>query len=166
MTGLPDRLARYATAFAAAGAQFGIDPYLLAAVCDRESLGGEALTPKGPGGLGDNGHAHGLMAIDDRSWAQWLATHPWWEPECNISKGAEILAANVARFEVGFFYDALFAAVAAYNAGPGNVRAALAHAPKGLPPLELRRVIDSRTAHGNYATDCFHRWESFRSPKE
>lgn len=161
---LPKRLEPYASSFAAASAETGLDPMLIAAICDRESGGGQCLTPKGPAGLGDNGHGHGLMQIDDRSWAQWLATMDWEDPMVNVSKGAEILNANLIRFEKEF--DPIFCAVAAYNCGPGNVRAVLktfAALPDHADPERIRAAIDRRTTGGNYASDVLARFERFKA---
>lgn len=158
LTGLPPHLERYATELAVAAAETGLDPLLIAAVLDRESRGGLDLTPPGPSGVGDNGHGHGLMQIDDRSWAQWLATAKWWEPAVNISKGAEILNANFVRFEDAF--DQTFCAVAAYNCGPGNVHACLKSLPAWASDGAKRMAIDRRTSD-NYASGVLARRNAF-----
>lgn len=160
---LPPHLARYASEFAKASAETGLDAALIAAVCDRESGGGLYLSPRGPGGVGDSGHGHGLMQLDDRTWAAWLAKNKWWEPQANISKGAEVLSANLVRFEATF--DPLFCAVAAYNCGPGNVRAALLHAGTASPEAK-RLLVDRRTTGGDYASDTLARRARFLSAKE
>ncbi|WXH33612.1 hypothetical protein WA016_07621 [Myxococcus stipitatus] len=99
----------------------GIDPFLLSAVLEQESAYGEALTPPGPGGKGDGGHGHGVGQIDDRTWGAWLATNAWWNFEINATKSAEILASGLKLFR-----GDLRAGLSAYNAGPSNVRKALA----------------------------------------
>jgi len=99
----------------------GIKPALLAATIAHESGFGDYLSPKGPGGTGDNGHGHGLSQIDDGTWSAWLNTHDWRDPAVNIAKGAEILAASLKAFPGN-----VAAGVAAYNAGVSRVRQALA----------------------------------------
>src|SRR6478672_4294627 len=118
---LPEHLQPFEGAFKAAGQKHGVDPMLLAAICDRESDGGRALKPPGPGGTGDNGHGRGLMQVDDRSWGPWLASHDWTDPFINIEMGAAIFAAAFARFRT------IPAALAAYNAGQKHVAEVLAH---------------------------------------
>lgn len=51
--GLPLRTRPYAALLLEAGQDFGVDPYLLAGIMERESSSGEALTPRGPTGTGD-----------------------------------------------------------------------------------------------------------------
>lgn len=143
---LPPRLAPYGILFAVAGAKYGIDPFLLAAICDRESNGGLALTPPGPSGTGDGGHGRGLMQVDDRAHATWVHTHQWQDPATNIDMGARILAGCIAEFP-----RALSSAVAAYNCGAGNVRRALL---EGLS-------VDHLTTGRNYSADVLRRRAEF-----
>src|SRR5262245_9985936 len=87
---LPSRLSRWAHPIAAASLATGICPFLIAAVMDRESQGGEALSSGEASGTGDNGHGRGLMQIDDRSHKDFLKAsldggEPLWQlPEFNI----------------------------------------------------------------------------------
>lgn len=159
---LPDRLARWAPQFVAAELCYGVDPLLLAAIIDRESLGGDALKPKGPAGTGDNGHGRGLGQIDDRSHVSFLsATFDggaplWQDPTFNVMYAAKLLRKNLDRF------GDEAAAVAAYNCGPGNVRTALARLPAGASAAERLAAVDKRTAHGNYASDVLRRRDALR----
>ena len=50
---VPPRVNRWWSFFVESGARTQIDPYLLAAICDRESAGGDELIPDGPAGTGD-----------------------------------------------------------------------------------------------------------------
>ncbi len=124
--------ARFLAALPPAGVQYGelvwraakahgIDPTLLAAVISHESGFGEFLTPKGPRGTSGSGDDLGLAQISKKAWADWAATHDWGDPAVNIDKGAEILAASLAAFPGN-----TPAGIAAYNAGPSNVKRALA----------------------------------------
>jgi hypothetical protein len=62
----------------------------------RESRWGDALSPPGPGGTGDGGHGRGLMQVDDRSNADWLAANDWRDPRTNVRRGLEILQAKMS----------------------------------------------------------------------
>jgi hypothetical protein len=111
---LPASVQPYADFFLSAGNAEGIDPFLLVALCLKESGGGTFLTPRGPGGTGDfarrswapyqmppdgGGWGRGLMQIDYGSFSEWLDTHDWTDPETNIRKGAEILARKLKFFK-------------------------------------------------------------------
>jgi soluble lytic murein transglycosylase-like protein len=88
----------------------GLDPHLLAALMHVESAGREdAVSPK---------NAVGLMQVLDGPV----------DPEQNVGQGATILAGHLRAF------GDLELALAAYNAGPGAVRA---HG--GVPPYEETR---------------------------
>lgn len=50
---LPRQVARYSTEILRAAQQFNVDPWVLAIIMYRESLGGDALRPPGPTGTGD-----------------------------------------------------------------------------------------------------------------
>ncbi|MCE9672294.1 transglycosylase SLT domain-containing protein [Myxococcus stipitatus] len=113
------RLKKYASEFEAAGKKYGLPPALLAAIASRESRGGAALDSRG---LGDNGNGFGLMQVDKR----------YHKPEGGpYSAGHIDQAAGILK---GFLNDVkkahpdwppeqqLRGAVAAYNAGPKNVR--------------------------------------------
>ncbi len=136
---IPDEAKPYADIILQVASETGVDPFLITAVGQRESQWGAALDASG---RGDSGHGHGIMQIDDRTWADWIAAYDWADPYTNVSKGAEILASNLSYFEgKGLAGNDLIAAAAAgYNHGPGavwrNIQA-------GLSP-------DTGTAHGNY----------------
>ncbi len=147
---LPERLNRWRPIF-----EFAADYYFekgefdamdLAAICDRESRGGEALRPQGPGGTGDGGHGRGLMQIDDRWHKDFICSGLWSKPEFNIFYAAGLLLQNWNIFE-----DRP-AAIAAYNCGPGNVRKALK---AGLD-------VDAYTTGKNYSKDVLSRGDRFR----
>lgn len=97
----------------------------LLAIMWRESLFGLALTPSGPSGTGDAGHGHGLMQIDDRAHADWIASSAWKDPAANVRKAAEVLAGARDYFKARRYADPWPAAIAAYNAGCGRVHAAV-----------------------------------------
>jgi soluble lytic murein transglycosylase-like protein len=117
---LPQSGKPYAGALSRAAAKWDVDVVLLAAVIEQESMHGELLKPKGPGGLGDKGHGHGVGQIDNRTWGAWLRSARWWDYEVNATKAAEILAGELRTFGGNVRQG-----VSAYNAGAGAVRKAV-----------------------------------------
>lgn len=145
---------KYADEMLIAGREWDVNPFLLAAIMDRESHFGATLSPANdPAGTGDGGHGRGLMQIDDRSHKDFIASGKWKDPLENIRYGASVLAGNIAFFKRSsagpgdprpLSGDALLkAAVASYNTGAGNV----------LKSLKAGHDPDTTTAHGNYASD-------------
>ncbi len=149
---LPPRLARWAPElYAASIAYDSIDPVLLAAIMDRESRGGEALTPPGPSGTGDCGHGRGLMQIDDRYHSAFVSTGLWAEPPFSILYAARLLELNQRALG-----GSIELAVAAYNCGAARVRTATA----GIVETAARLAAADRcTTGGNYASDVLKRRE-------
>jgi soluble lytic murein transglycosylase-like protein len=135
----------WAPYFVGAGRIYRVPAELVAAVCWRESRGGDALRPRGPSGFGDNGHGRGLMQIDDRSHACFLAEtddhgKPLWQyPSHNIDYATrEVLAKGLAAFP-----DSLEGGIAAYNARADRVQMALKNG----------RHPDSVTTGGDYVAE-------------
>lgn len=140
---LPERLARYALEIWCAAALYRVDPIVLAAILERESLGGDALTPPGPRGTGDGGHGRGLMQIDDRWHRAFVATGLWREPPFSLLYAARLLRQS---------FDALGAddygpAIGAYNAGTARVRSLLAALPATATIEQQIATIDRVTTH-------------------
>jgi soluble lytic murein transglycosylase-like protein len=133
-----------------AARDFGFQPSLIAGLGSRESNWGLILSPPGSTGKGDRGHGHGLMQIDDGTFRTWIATGKWKDAKENIRKGCEILADNRRFFEgmLGASGSLLVrATVAAYNAGPGNVKSAIRNG----------RDVDSVTTGRDYSKDVLNR---------
>jgi membrane-bound lytic murein transglycosylase MltF len=149
---LPARLAQWELHFRVAASEFEVDPLILAAICDRESLGGNALDPKGAAGVGDKGHGRGLMQIDDRAHHAWLKTNEWRDALTNIRKGAEIFAGDLQRFRQQQAPEPTRCALAAYNCGAATVRKALE---RSLP-------VDHFTTKQDYSADVTRRYLSFK----
>lgn len=144
----PQRLERWRSSIEAAAEQTGLSPELLAAIMDRESRGGDALTPKGPAGTGDNGHGRGLMQIDDRSWVAFCnIPDRWQDPAQNILFAARILSSYLRAFG-----GDLPCAVCSYNAGPRRVSRYLVMRPQ--PTLD---ELDVLTTGHDYVTDVLTR---------
>lgn len=137
---LPSRLARWAAELWHAAELYHVSAVVLAAIMDRESLGGDALVPRGPTGSGDFGHGRGLMQIDDRAHPAFVATGLWQEPAFAVLYGARLLRQNLDAFQGDYP-----AAIGAYNAGAKRVRFALAALPPGAPQDKRIAAIDMVT---------------------
>lgn len=156
---LPARLARWMPQFISATLCFQIDVPTLAAIIDRESLGGDALKPKGSMGYGDSGHGHGLGQIDDRSHGGFLHARFWdgiplWaDPTFNILFAARLMRSNLNNTQ-----GDMPLSIAAYNCGLKRARWMLDRK-KDIVTSEATRiaVLDSATAGGNYVTDVMRR---------
>lgn len=97
---LPERARGYAEVILRVAKEEGVDPFVIFGLGDRESGWGTFLSPRGPAGRGDQGHGHGLMQIDDRSFGPWLAANDWTDPYTNVKKGVQIWKAKLAFFRV------------------------------------------------------------------
>lgn len=148
---VPMCLMPYLNAFQASAKRHKLDVGLLLALCMHESNGGLSLTPPGPAGVGDNGHAVGIMQIDRRFHGPFVAqldadgTPTWQRAGANIEYAAMLLRQCLDAFpgEEGL-------GVIAYNRGPGNVRKALAGLPPGATPAQRFAEADKGSANGNY----------------
>lgn len=120
---VPSGAAHYRSAFAAAGARYGVDPELLAAVAWTESgFNADAVSHAG---------AIGLMQIMPGT-AEGLGVDPR-DPLQAIDGAARYLRTQLNRF------GSVELALAAYNAGPGAVER---HS--GIPPYEETTTYVSR----------------------
>ena len=145
---LPKYIEPYWDAINVCAKYYGLDPFIIAGIGDRETRWGThpACKPKGPECTGDNGHGRGLMQIDDRFHSEWIKTGAWKDPRQNINYACNLLKANLASL------GDLRAAVAAYNCGAGNVGKALR---RGLD-------VDAYTTGKDYSADVLKRAEKFR----
>lgn len=121
---LPSSLQPWSDFFLSASRQYGVSPWLLAGICYRESSGGTALRPSGPGGTGDfnprpagrryssgytvgssgmpedgQGWGRGLMQLDWAVQYPWPQQNPWQDPQTNINKGAQVLQSALSYFQ-------------------------------------------------------------------
>ncbi len=124
---------RYQREIDNAALKYNLPREVLLAVIMRESRGKNVI--------GDAGHGRGLMQIDDRSHQDWLKTHKnGLDAASNIDYGASLIRENLDAFDGNYIQ-----ALAAYNAGPSQVRAALR---SNLNP-------DTVTSGRNYASSVF-----------
>lgn len=158
LPGVPSHLQLYARFFLEAAKEKGVDAYLLAAVCERESRGGLALTPPGAAGKGDGGNGFGLMQIDARYHKEFCAGEDWKDARKNILKGAEVLAAAIKEFAGDT--DAEFLGTCRYNASLKRISAALEKA-KPNDRISRRMAADACTTGGNYGSWVFNRRASY-----
>lgn len=137
---LPGPYNKYQDAIMAASKKYDVPPEIITAVMSRESNGQNIV--------GDGGHGRGLMQIDDRSHGSWLASHnQGLDPASNIDYGTSIIRQNLNAFG-GDYKKAL----AAYNAGGGNVQAAVS---RGLS-------ADAYTTGHDYGSDVLSRAQGFK----
>lgn len=161
---LPPHLQRYEIEFRATADLLVVDPYLLAAICDRESMGGLTLRPRGPSGVGDGGHGHGLMQIDGRYHRRFIdARGPdglplWTVPRWNILYGGELFARNLREWD-----GELYPAIATYNCSYAAAVRALRALPSDAPPAHRLAALDLVTTGADYVTDVLRRRETFLS---
>lgn len=122
----------------------GLERSLLLAIASRESHMGMMLDENW---LGDHGNGIGIMQIDRRYHPVYANTYSPSNHYANIRKAAEVLKTDLKNFG-GNKYQAL----AAYNAGPNDVRLAIR---QGLDP-------DLFTTGQDYAKDVLARYEIIR----
>lgn len=120
---LPSQVARWAPQILIAAQKYNVDPWVLALIMYRESLGGDALKPPGPTGTGDFiprkpgslyykyanpatglppdglGWGRGLMQVDYGVHIDWFKSGAnWQDAQTNINKGAELFAEKLRFF--------------------------------------------------------------------
>ncbi len=145
--------------FANAAIECGFDISMLLGIASRESTIQQIL--------GDGGHGHGIMQIDDRFYPDFINSGAWKQPESNIEEGAKILentlktisasqgktlAITINNKKVNFVgkslnrQELLQTAIAAYNAGG-----------RAYYYMSLSGNPDIPTTGGNYSKDVLDR---------
>ncbi|WP_158629218.1 transglycosylase SLT domain-containing protein [Corallococcus sp. AB030] len=176
---LPKHLAQWSRELHAASTVTRLCPYLLAAVCDRESLGGRWLKPRGPKGVGDRGYGLGLMQIDRRYHREFAArllpdgTPAWQDPGENILYGAGLLLDRVRDFAARHASRRervrLAGAIASYNADQRKVEAVLRKLPAVVSDDAAIDAMDALTTGKDYGADVLRRraqWAPAEAPLE
>ena len=160
----PFRLWRWRFEIQQAADFFGFEPGLVAAIIDRESLGGEALTPPTRLGRGDGNHGHGLMQIDDRAHPDFCSDiEKWGNAQLNIMKGTEILKWG---FETCGHH--IEGAVATYNSGWARVKDGIVKPwirelyQRKKPELPTIDELDVFTTGHDYVSDVMARFERLK----
>ncbi len=122
------RADRFESLILETGLEFNVSVSLIKAIVTEEScFNSQALSPVG---------AQGLMQLMPDT-AQWLKVTDPLDPLDNLRAGVRYIAALQEQF------DTLELALAAYNAGPGNVRRY-----KGVPPFaETQAYVQKVKAH-------------------
>jgi len=150
---LPYRAWRWRFDVQRVASETGVDIYLIYAVMDRESLCGDALTPKGsPQGVGDNGNGMGLMQIDRRYHTEFCSDiKQWGDTYQNVLFGTTLLRTNIRKL------DTLEQGIAAYNAGLKRVKQS---------GFKFAFDLDSLTTGKDYVTDVLRRRDLFEKLDE
>ncbi|KAM4045190.1 lysozyme g-like protein 1 [Anomaloglossus baeobatrachus] len=147
------RMSKYKETIQSVSSETGIDGAIIAGTISRESRAGNVLDSRK---CGDHGNAFGLMQIDKRHHTlrgDWNSENPRdWNTKVHILQGTEILASMftaIGKKFPGFTKEEqMKGALAAYNAGPGNVTNL--HDP------------DSRTTGKDYANDVIGRAKFYK----
>jgi len=127
--------------FVQSAKKYGIPVSILLAIASRESGIGTDPTYLANNFTGGDGHGRGIMQIDDR-WHIFAKITAPNDDQANILYGAEYLKNLLNQFP----YNKQ-AAIAAYNAGPGNVRYVLG----------IGQHPDSATTGKDYSADVLKR---------
>ncbi len=162
-----EKASEHQTVVEEAAEKFALQPSVIGGIGSRESHWGLILRPAGPAGTGDfterrfpsrfrqgplppdGGFGRGLMQIDFDA-HEFARTGNWKDPRENILFGCQVLAESrdfIQRKTNLKDRDLLQAALAAYNAGPGNALAA----------IRDHRDIDFFTAGRDYSKDVLNR---------
>ncbi|KAM4797451.1 lysozyme g-like [Rhinophrynus dorsalis] len=138
------RMNKYKTIIVQAAKETGVEAAVIAGIISRESRAGNVLK----NGWGDRGNAFGLMQIDKR----YHKPRGAWNSKEHIVQGAKILISMYGSISKKFpswsANQKLKGAIAAYNAGPGNIRS--------------WAQIDSRTTGRDYSNDACARAQYFK----
>jgi len=131
LAGMPENVRRWAPLINEMAQKYGVPPRLIAAVIQQES--------GGINGRSSSVGAHGLMQLMPAT-ARGLGVTNSSDPRQNIEGGTKYLASMLRQFNGN-----VSLALAAYNAGPGNVKKY-----GGIPPFaETRNYVSRITANYN-----------------
>jgi hypothetical protein len=150
--------------FAEAARAFGFDWALLLGIASRETNIHQIV--------GDGGHGHGIMQIDDRYHAEFIRSGSWQDPRLNILKGAEILSGarstiervigRTSRCTIGGRRVEFQVSVLTENAVERTALAAYNSGCRALYWTSQTGDPDRGTTGRDYAADTLRRAEHFR----
>ncbi|PID62450.1 MAG: murein transglycosylase [Ignavibacteriae bacterium] len=123
-----DRIKKYEDVIKSASEKYGIDKKLIQSIILTESAGNVNAKSKA--------NAKGLMQLMD-STAKDMGVNNVWNPKENIFGGTKYLSKLLNRFDGNTNL-----ALAAYNAGPGNVKKY-----NGIPPFKETKAYIKRVKH-------------------
>ncbi|XP_072269484.1 lysozyme g-like [Pyxicephalus adspersus] len=139
------RINKYKSKILSVAKKKQIDPCNIAGIMSRESRGGNVLK----NGWGDGGNGFGLMQVDKR----YHKIRGAWNSEEHIAQATDIFISMYNLIQKKFPGQSkekiLKGAIAAYNAGSGNVRNI--------------NDVDSRTTGRDYANDVVGRSQFFKA---
>ena len=146
-------LERHRELIQAIARSYGLEPAVVAGLMSRESGGGRLLGKWGnPPETGDNGHARGLMQIDDRWHQAFISIGDFWQyPAGNIAYGCYLIKQNLIALAKQFpslsDHDRLQAAIAAYNCGLS----------RAVRAINQEKDLDTWTTGGDFSRDVMER---------
>lgn len=123
---------------------YGVPAHLLMAIASRETNMNNIM--------GDGGHGHGLMQIDDRSFPEWCRSGKWKSVKEGIYMGAFVLRSKYNSAAKVPETMRMHVAVAMYNAGKHALSDWIIHADPDL-----------RTTGRDYSRDVFARSKTFQA---
>lgn len=130
--------------FQTAALDYGIPVHVLLGVASRETNCRNII--------GDGGHGHGIMQIDDRSYPAWCNRGIWKDVGESIRMGAYVLAEKRRQISPSIpVEDRLKVALAAYNAGTRHIIHDY-----------FSGVVDRHTTGQDYSKDVLKRAEVFK----
>lgn len=127
-TSAVERIKKYDDVIESASQKFGINKKIIKSIILTESAGNVHAKSKA--------NAKGLMQLMDTT-AKDMGVNNVWNPKENIYGGTKYLSQLLNRFD-----DNLDLALAAYNAGPGNVKKY-----NGIPPFKETKQYVKRVNH-------------------
>lgn len=131
-------------AFMSAG--YGVAPELLLALASRETNCHNII--------GDGGHGHGIMQIDDRSFPEWCRQGKWKLIKDAVGMGAFVFRSKLNSVATHLPPDrSLPVAIAAYNCGTA----------RALEGYHVHGDQDLYTTGHDYSRDVLHRMAVFKT---